>query len=313
MRNKKLIIGIIVIIAFIGFILITKAMLSMGKNKKPAAAQMKGALGKAPAKKVISKGKGALTVRILNYKNVEIPMRVRAFKVVDSNSSVYAASTTGSRTQELLPGTYDIEVDTVPQKIFKNIKINEGRETMEDLGSVTGSVIIKIVNAKKAPAYYPLRILYGKTNEMVTASMTNKPFEIVPGVYDIEIGTSPRQYKKDIKVEAGKETITDLGCLTGMLVVKTADTDNKDVRCIVKVVKADTNEVVSSGMSNKPIELGKGKYNIEVMSTPRQSKKDVTINNGEESTIEFTVTPPPSPTEERSCIIEDAGGQIRTG
>ena len=191
-----------------------------------------------------------------------------------------------------MPGTYDVEIDTVPQKIFKNIKVNEGKETTENLGCVTGSLTIRTVNAKKAPAYYPLRVLYGKTNEMVTAFMTNKTLEIVPGVYDIEIGTSPRQYKKDVKVESGKETLEDLGCLTGTLIVKTVNEDKKDVRCGVRVIRPDTNEVVSSGTSNKPIELSKGKYNIEVLSSPKQNKKDVAINAGEEAAIEFTVTLP---------------------
>jgi hypothetical protein len=293
MFNKKVVIAIVVAVAFIGFILVAKSLTSMAKFKKAApAVQAKKGMKNIPTKKVISKGKGALTVKILNSKNAEIPMRVKVFRAADSNSSIYAASTVGGRMQELLPGTYDVEIDTVPQKIFKNIKVNEGKEAVEDLGFVTGALTIKAVNAKKAPAYYPLRILYGKTNEMVTAFMTNKTLEIVPGVYDIEIGTSPRQYKKDIKVEAGKETVEDLGCLTGTLMIKTVDENKKDVRCNARITRSDTNEVVSSAISNKPIELGKGKYNIDVLASPRQSKKDVVVEAGEESTIEFTVTAP---------------------
>ena len=295
MRNKKLIIGIIIVIALAGFVLVVKSMLSAGKGKKTApAAQVKNGSKKLPVKKekIISKGRGGLTTRILNSKNTEIPMRVKVFRVIDSRSSIYAASTVGGRMQELLPGVYDIEIDTVPQKIFKNVKIEEGKETTEDLGCVTGSLIVRVINAKKSPAYYPLRIMYGKIDEMVTAFMTNKTLELVPGVYDIEIGTSPRQYKKDVKIEAGKETIADLGCLTGILIVKTVNADKKDVRCNVRVTKADTNEIVSAAASNKPVELIKGKYNIDVMSSPRQSKKDVTVNTGEESVIEFTVVAP---------------------
>jgi len=296
MRKNKLIIGLVAIVVITGLILIIKAVASRkAPGKSSAAAQALKGFKKATVKKAISKGKGGLTVRILNTKKIEIPMRVKAFKVVDAKSSVYAASTVGGRMQELLPGTYDIETDTVPQKIFKNIKVSEGKETVEDLGCVTGAIVIKAVNYKKAPAYYPLRILYGRTNEMITASMTNKTLDIIPGVYDIEIGTSPRQYKKDIKVEAGKETIADVGCLTGVLVVKTTDENKKDVRCSLRITKADTNEIVSSGTSNKPIELGKGAYNIDLLSSPRQNKKDVDINTGEETIIGFTVTAPAVP------------------
>jgi hypothetical protein len=132
--------------------------------------------------------------------------------------------------------------------------------------------------------------MYGKTNEMVTAFMTNKTLEVIPGVYDIEIGTSPRQYKKDVEIEAGKETIEDLGCLTGTLVIKTTDENKRDVRIGVRITKADTNEIVSAAMSNRPIELMKGKYNVDIMSSPRQTRKDISVNTGEESVAEFTVS-----------------------
>jgi len=294
MGNKKLIVGIIVFIVFAGLILFVKAIAPKAKARKTTvpAVQVKKDLKKTAAQKVISKGKGAITIRIVNSKNVEIPMRIKAFKTIDGRSSVYAASSVAGRMQEVTPGTYDIEVDSVPQKIFKNIKVAEGKETIEDLGCVTGSIVVKTTNAKKIPAYYPMRILYSNTNDMVTAYMTNKTMEIVPGTYDIEIGTSPRLYKKDVKVGSGKEVTIDMGCVAGSLMVKTVDENGKNVRSSVRITRADTNEVVSSTTSNKPIDLGKGTYNIEVLSNPKQSKKDVKVNVGEESAAEFVISAP---------------------
>ena len=293
MRNKKLITGMIILIAFTGLILFVKVVAPKAKAGKAApAAQGKKDLKKTAAQKVISKGKGALTVRIVNSKNVEIPMRIKAFRVIDARSSVYTTSSVGGRTQEVAPGTYDIEVDTVPQKIFKLVKVAEGKETVEDLGCVTGSIIVRTLNAKKAAAYYPMRVLYPKTNDMVTAYMTNKAMEIVPGVYDIEIGTSPRLYKKDVKVGPGKEVIIDMGCVAGSIIVKTVDENGKNVRLSVRITRADTNEIVSSTTSNKPVDLGKGIYNIEVLSNPKQFKKDVKLNVADELTAEFTVSSP---------------------
>lgn len=295
MKNNKFIIAVVAIVVLIGFILILKAASSKGKAKtsaQAAQAQMKKGIQKAPANKVISKGKGGLTVRMFNSKNVEIPMRVKAFKVADSKSSVYAASSVGGRMQEVLPGTYDIEIDTVPQKIYKNIKVERAKEAVADLGCITGSLIIRTLNAKKASAYYPMRILYPKTGDMVTAYMTNKAIELIPGVYDIEVGTSPRIYRKDVKVDAGKEIIIDMGCVVGSIQVKTIDENKKSVRANVRVTRADTNEIVSSTSSNRTIELGKGSYNVEVLSYPKQTKKDVKVALGEETVVEFTVAAP---------------------
>lgn len=294
MLNKKLIIGIVAIIAFIGLIVVTKAVFSKGKGKKAAvtAAQAKKALGKVPAKKMISKGKGALTVKILNSKKVEVPVRLKAFKALDRNSSVYMASFVAGRVQELAPGEYDIEIDLVPQRIYKGIRVSEGKETVEDLGCLTGALYIKTANSKKAIAPYPIKVLYSKSGEMVMAFMTNKSMDVAPGIYDIEIGTSPRMYKNNVKVEAGKENIMDLGCVTGALTVKTTDEEGKDVRQNVRFMKAGTGELVSSSMSNKPVELAAGKYDIDVLSNPKQSKKDASVNSGEESVVEFTVKVP---------------------
>lgn len=293
MRNNKLIIGAVVAVAaLIAILLIAKTVTSKPKAKKAAssAVQARKDMAKAPAKKVFSKGRGGLTVKLLNSKGVDIPMRIKAFRVADQRSSVYAASSVGGRMQELASGAYDIEVDTVPQKIFKNIKVEQGKETVEDLGCVTGSLIIKTVNFKKTAAFYPLRILYPKTGDMVTAFMTNKVIEIIPGTYDIEVGISPKILREGVKVDAGKDVVVDLGCITGSLLVKVVDENNKDIRVNARVMRSDTGEMVSSALSNRPIELGKGSYNVEIFSNPRQTKKDVKVELGQESVAEFTAS-----------------------
>lgn len=291
MRNKKLVLGIIVLIAFAGFILFVRAVMSKARDRKtkaPAAQARKGHES-PPRQKIVSKGKGALTVKILNSKNMEVPVRIRAFRAIDGKSSVYTVSSVGGRMQEVAPGTYDLEVDSVPQKIFKNIKVVKGKETVKNLGCVTGSVIVKTANARKTAAYYPIRIFYSGTGDMITTYMTNRAIEIVPGIYDIEIGTSPRIYKKKVKVTPGKETIIDMGCVAGSLTVKTVDEDGKDVRFNIRITRADTNEIASSTISNRPIDLGKGRYNVEVLSKPKESKRDIKVDAGKESVVEFVM------------------------
>ncbi len=307
MLNKKVVIGVVVLIAFIGLIIVTKAVFSKSKvkGKKAAvtAAQAKKVSAKTPAKKVISKGKGALVVKILNSKKVGVPVRIRAFKSVDRNSSVYMASFVAGRTQELTPGEYDIEVDLLPQRLYKGIKVSEGKETVKDLGCLTGALYIKTLNSKKASAPYPVRVLYTKSGEMVMAFMTNKSMDVAPGIYDIEIGTSPRMYKNNVKVEAGKENTMDLGCVTGSVTVKVKTEEGKDVRQSVRFMKAGTKELASSSLSNRPVELIAGKYDIDIMSNPKQSKKDVSVNTGEESVVEFTIMAPVVPQVKRAAPI----------
>jgi hypothetical protein len=290
MRNKKLLTVIIIALVFAGFILYARAKSPGTKSRRAASAvQAEKGSKRMSEQKVISNGNGALTIRIANSKNVEVPMRIKAFKVIDAGSSVYAASSVGGRTQELAPGVYDVEIDTVPQKIFKNIKVSSGKETFEDMGCVTGSLVVRTLNAKKTDAYYPMRIFYPKTKDMVTAYMTNKAIDMVPGVYDIEVGTSPRLYENGVKVGAGRETIIDMGCVVGSLNVKTVDKAGKNVRLSVRIKTAGTSEIVNSIKSNKPVDLLKGSYDIEVLSSPKQFENNVKVDAGKESVVKLTI------------------------
>lgn len=293
MKNKNIIIGLVIAAVVVGLFLIAKST-PPKKQLKPAAKASK-APAPVPVKKAISKGKGALTVKIVNSKKSELPLRIRAFRNIDAKTSVYESTFFANKIQELTPGTYDIEVDTLPQKIFKDLRVTEGKENTEDLGSITGAITIKALNAQGKSAYYPLRVLYSKSDNMVASSMTNRSTEILPGTYDVELGTSPRQIKKDLRVEAGKELSLDIGCITGTLNVKTLDQNKKEVRYSYKVTRADNNETVTSSVTNRPIEIVQGTYNIEIMSSPKQEKKNVNLSSGKEEIVEFMVETPKVP------------------
>lgn len=297
MKNKNLVVGLaVVVLVIIGIIFVQRPMLSRkAAGKTSVAKSAEKGKPQVPAKKTFSKDMGGLTLRVLDSKNKEMSLKVRAFKSVDSKSSVYAASLASGRMQELAPGDYDIVIDSIPQMIYKNIGVSKGKETVEDLGHLTGSINIKALNAKKKDALFPVRILHAKSNIAVTSTNTNRPIEIYSGIYDIEIGTTPIQFKKDVKIEAGKEMVLDFGCTTGILSIRAIDENGKEARYGTRIRRADNNDIVASGMTNRAIEIQQGTYNIEVSSNPVQIKKDVKVNAGEEVSLEFTVQAPPVP------------------
>lgn len=296
MKNKIAIALVAAIVLVFGIIFISKVISSMPKAKKAASAVETKADKKipaAPAKKAISKGKGALVIEIIDSKDKNMTVGIKAFKNVDNRSSVYAANFMSNKSHELLPGTYDIEVATTPAKIYKNIKVSEGRENIEKLGKITGSINARLLNAQKKEVRYVMRIVYPNTTTILTAGVTNKPMEVVPGTYDIEIETLPKYINKGVKVEAGKEALLDIGVVSGTLFVKAADNSGKEVREAIRITRSSNNEFVSSSITNRRIELLEGSYNIEVMSNPKQLKKDIAVKAGEEAMAEFTVQPPP--------------------
>jgi hypothetical protein len=290
MKNKILIMGIIAAVAIIaGAFFVARPF--GAKKVKTARAAVKAEKTKVStqAKKPITKGMGGLTVKVLNSKGKEAFLKAKAFSVVDSKSSIFTLVLTTNRMQELSPGTYDIEVDTTPQKIYKNIKVTAEKENVLDLGCPTGSVTVKALNSKKKEASYLVKLVIPKSNILVTAGTTNRPLEVMPGIYDIEIDTMPRLVKRAVKLDAAKETAVDLGVVTGGLTVKVTDENGRDLRYTAKVRNASTGEIISSNPSNRAVEIQPGAYNIEVLTSPAQTKKDIKVIAGEQVLVEFTV------------------------
>jgi len=301
MRNKNLVVGLaVVIILFIAAIaFIVKPIASKKETKKlPAPAVIKTAAKeaqKAPAKKVFAKDMGGLTVKIVDVNNKPAGLRIRAFKAADGLSSVYVSSFSSNKMSDLPAGNYDIEVETVPQKIYKDINISNNKETIKDLGCVMGNLDVKALNSDKANVYYPVKIMFPGSGSMVASGATNRVFGIVPGVYDIEIGMQPVQTRKDVKVENNKETVVDLGCIVGALIVKAKDENNRDARYRVNVKQSGSNKRTASGMTNNSIELVQGVYDIEISGKTTQVKKGVKINAGEKMIIDISAQNPSIP------------------
>jgi len=303
-KNRNLIAGVVLLVAAVAIVLVMGPRTSK-KGMKPVVQPGKQPVRmapQAPAKKAISKGKGGLTVKILDSKKKDMSVRVRAFKTVDSRSSEYVASFVANRMQEIRPGNYDIEIDTVPQKIYKNVNVVEGKENIENLGQITSSLNVKLKTSKGKDATYPIKVLYPQSDEVVVIGATNRPVEIIAGVYDIDVTMYPRLVKKEVRLAAGKEEIIDLGNIMGSLAVKVLDENGKEARYAARIINQEKNELITTTMSNRPMDISQGTYTVEVASTPKQVKKDVKVAAGGEANVEFTVetpkpvvpTPPPA-------------------
>lgn len=299
MKKMKVLTGALTLLVVIGMLFTVSSCGPAKPTAQKASAAGKGApTAKVPAKKVFSKGMGGLMVKIVNIKNAPSSMRIRAFRAVDSRSSVYQATFYSNLTQELAAGTYDIEIETVPARIYKGVSVKSGRETVHDMGCITGSVNVKALNAKKAPAAYPVRIFYGGTKLLAAATAANRPVEIGPGVYDVEVVMVPSVSRKDIRVDAAREAVIDIGCVVGSVIVNASDENKKEQRFTVRVRRTQTAEMIATGVTNRPIEIGEGTYDVEVMSVPAQITKGVQVKPGAEAAIEIiVVSPPVLPTE----------------
>ncbi|MFA6320846.1 MAG: hypothetical protein WCY36_03210 [Candidatus Omnitrophota bacterium] len=294
MKNKGLLIGMVAVLAIIVLAFVMRPVMVV-KGAKKAAPVSKAEKLKADTKKTFLRGMGGLTVKMQNSMNKPQTLRIKAFRSEGNNSSIFVGAFTADRMQELLPGTYDIEVETVPMKIYKNINVNEGKETVYDLGAVTGAVNIKALNSKKKEAFFSALVREPKSNSIVASITTNRPAEIIPGVYNIDIQTLPRQTRDNVKIEGGKQTVIDLGVVSGGITVKTLDADGKEVRTVAKLQDVKTKAITASIVSNNPNEAAPGEYEVEVIATPAQPKKSVKIIAGEEAVVEFIIPNQPAP------------------
>lgn len=297
MKTRDLIIAVVVAAVVVGgaVILMKSSSSKKGVGVTKAVSAQKDT--KAPAKAVVlpktfSKDMGGLTIKMLSANNKAVALRGRVFKSLDQKSSVYANSITSDRMQELLPGVYDVELDTVPQKIYKNISVSSGKETVENVGCITGILNVKVMSSKNKMAYCPVRLFYPKTNTAIVNASANRPLEILAGTYDIEIGVAPKMVETAVIIETGKEKVIDLGAVMGSLVVKVVDenkVEKKDARHSVRIKKPDSGEIVAGSGANRPVEIRQGIYTVEIGTTPMQTKSDVKITGGEETVIEVVI------------------------
>jgi|GEM_PF-1413128 hypothetical protein len=317
MKDKGLVIGVAVVAVavVVGIftlakpraVKVTAAGIQAAQKAGPAVAA--GKAGKAalaaPAKKAISKDMGALTVKMAGRKDRDVSLRAKVFKAVDSKSSVFSGTITTNRMSELAPGTYDIEIETVPAKIYKGINVAKGRETLEDLGSVIGSIEIKAVGSSNRPASYPVKIFHANSGAAAAGGSTNRPIDIVAGAYDLEIGSAPKQVKKGVKIEAGKETVLDIG-IPGAILVKAVDDTGKEAKGSVRIKKAGDQEIVSSAVINRPFDIAEGVYTVESVTSPSVKKSDVKVVPGQETVVELVLPAAPVPAPRPALPLKPA-------
>lgn len=291
MKNKNLIIGAVVAVIFIaGILMIAKKGPVKTAPKKPVAATKVAKGNVAPvAKKTFAKGMGGLTVKIVNIKGKSAFFRIRAFKAVDSKSSAFISLLNPGVMQILPAGTYDLEIDASPVRIYKGINVAADKENIVDLGCITGALTIKALKANNKEGLYNFKILDRQSGFVMGAGVTNKTVETLPGSYDIEIGGTVSQVKKGVNIEAGKDTVIDLGVLTGSIVAKAKDADGKEIRYTVNIKVSGSSQSVATGATGVDIEVAPGTYDIELMSSPKQTIKNIKVSAGEVKGVDFMV------------------------
>lgn len=294
MKAKYLIVGLAVTAVLMGGWLVLRSSSSGKAAAKTTIPQksMQTSAKAAAVKKVFSKNMGGLTIQILNARNKSAALKAKAFRSVNSRSAVYMGPLVSNKMRELAPGSYDIELETVPQTIYKGIRVSAGQETVEDLGCVTGMLNVKVMNAKNTAASCPISVCHPNTNNTIITTTANRPIELLAGAYDIEIGILPKVVETAVTVEPGKEKVLDLGVMTGTLIVKAVDEkgmEKKDARQSVKVKKAGTGDLIINTRVNKPIELRQGTYDIEIGTIPLQINRDAKVKSGEEAVVEVII------------------------
>jgi hypothetical protein len=271
-----------------------------GKKGEPAKKAEAPARAGAPqmraeAKKVFRNGMGGLMIKLAGAYGSDKMQRVRVFKANGPRSSSYVRTFSTNRTQEMLPGVYDIELDTMPPVIYKGVNVTKEKETIEDIGCITGNVTVKAVSVSKKPLLFPVRLFYPDSGMIAAVANVNRTFEVLSGTYDIEIVTAPVQLRKAFVVESGKDNEIDLGMITGILIIRVVDENGVPANYPIRIKKAGTSEFAGSSMTNRPAELVAGVYDIDILTRPVQTQKGVSITVGKETVIDVIIPVPAKP------------------
>lgn len=304
MKSKAIVVVVAVVglVAVIALVMMARAGGRKAPASTPAVTSAKGAKAPAsqkavaqtaPAKKAISKDMGGLTVKLTGVKKNEMNARGKIFRVIDAKSSVFSGTLAANRLQELPPGNYDIEMDTAPAIIRKNINVRKGGETVEDLSQMVGSIDVKVSGPAGKANPYKVKVVQEKSAVAVASGSSLKPIDIVAGTYDVQIESLPKQIIKGVRVEPGRAAPVDIGS-TGSLRVKVVDDAGKEAKVPVRIRKAG-GEFVASWTSNKPLDIMPGAYDLEIGAAPADLRKDVRVSAAEETIVEAAAKAAPAP------------------
>ena len=279
MKNKVIVLAVAVAVAALAVFLIIRS--SSSKNMKTAK-----------AKKTFQKGMGGLTVKVKNSSGKPQYLGMRIFRAEDKKSGIFITVSTSEKMQELSPGRYDVEIDTVPPKLYKDIDVSEGRERVESLGAITGTLYVKALDSKKKEFVLPIKTTRPGPGSFAALITANRNAEFAPGTYNLEIATVPPQARNGVHIDAGKAALINLGVVTGSITVKALDGSGKPERFNVRLINIANKAAAAATITNRPLEILPGDYDIELQSTPAQVKKGIKVSAGEETSVEFTVLAP---------------------
>jgi len=149
---------------------------------------------------------GAITVKMLNSKKLPASYPVHVFS--EKYGGVIASGLT-NRPIDIIPGTYEAEIGGVPSLPRKTIRVSPGKEVIEDIGCITGSMTVKVIdtNGKEVRSMFTAR--RAGTKDTIATSSANAPLEIKEGLYDVEISIKPLQVKNGVKITSGENSAVE--------------------------------------------------------------------------------------------------------
>jgi hypothetical protein len=183
---------------------------------------------------------------------------------------------------DMPPGTYDVDVNLNPRVTIAGVTIEPGVSTRHAVVQ-RGRLLIEVEDADGAMLTESI-YLYppGETEDYAVFTYIGTPVDIEPGTYDAELILTPRVWIEGIEIESGESVIRSLD-QQGRLFI---DGGGEEIFLYVYRAGERDNEV-ELAYTDQAIELGAGRYDIEVTTDPRRWFEDVEIEPGEIQLLEL--------------------------
>ena len=105
--------------------------------------------------------------------------------------------------------------------------------------------------------------------------------------YKIIINTIPERVIQPVKLTEGKHTITSTMCAQGSLLVKLSGISKADFNPAIIIKDIKSNKILNVQHLNNDVKYLSGKYNIDILTLPIISLKDVDIEADNQTKIEI--------------------------
>jgi len=227
----------------------------------------------------IESGDFIIETRDFNDNEIYFP-----YQILESETQKFVSNHETNSIKSVKPGKYEIKVKSIPEKILKNLTIENGDLKKFSIDNF-GQLLIKVESPGNIGPKIHYTIRDPETDSFFGSADSGESVFIIEGEYKLTIQTIPFTIEK-VKIEKGKKvlySIRNMGLIN--INVKNKPETIKDLRVVIRT--QEDNQYVVSTIVPRSFPMVEGVYKFTLYTEDKITKENIVIKPREITSVTF--------------------------